>query len=54
MPKSETYTLKITGLSFSQAKEIAEHDGELMWSNEDGKTIAYPSADEHPITISFE
>lgn len=50
----KTYTLTMTGLSFNEAKEIAENGSSLMWGQEDGKTVAYPSSNEHPAIITSE
>ncbi|MBH0066755.1 hypothetical protein [Pseudoalteromonas sp. NZS100] len=49
---SNGYTLKMTGLSLEEAKEIAERDQSLLWAELDDKLIAYPSSEKYPITIS--
>ncbi|MFU2510623.1 hypothetical protein [Pseudoalteromonas sp. ASV78] len=49
---SNGYTLKMTGLSLEEAKEIAERNQSLMWAELGDKLIAYPSSEKYPITIS--
>lgn len=52
MSSNENHTLTITGLTFQQAKEIAEHNGELAWLNEGNGAVAYPTSEEFPVTIT--
>jgi hypothetical protein len=52
MSSNENHTLTITGLTFQQAKEIAEHNGDLAWLNEGAGAVAYPTSEEFPVTIT--
>lgn len=49
-----TYTLKMSGLSLREAKEIAEAGSTFMWCWEGEDLIAYPREDKHPAIISYE
>lgn len=50
----QTYTLKISGLTLEEAKELAENGSAFMWAKEGGDIVAYPSSHEHPAVISKE
>ena len=55
MSKEDTerkYTLTMSGLTRSEAIEIAENGNTLMWGEEDGNIVAYPRSGDHPAIIS--
>lgn len=50
----QTYTLKMSGLTLEEAKELAENGSTFMWAKEGDDIVAYPSSHEHPAVISKE